>query len=400
MRTSPFLFALVALACTGDSDTDTPTDSPEDSGSTDGTTALAECLALWTDGLTEPDADGPDTQIHGTSVFDGSHVWTAWNRRDSGTKFDIWLQRLACDGTVDIAPFQVTDTDDSELDPVLAVSGGRLLVAWTSDNGTGPNNLDIRTRVFDLDGTAITDPADLVATRSGAPVTGNAGFPGAIGIDGGFMLAGSWGHEASPAFQAFAVELDLDGAVQGDATDGQVDPIFGQTFVSLAEGDGGVRMVWQEDSVDSLAPSVVGGALGSAAPIAGPGARPKVAWGASGWWTAWDDDGGTIVVRTPSGAESRLGEQELVFSPSLAVTSTGAVVLGMEAVQGVESALVLWQLDPEGEVVYSERLRTASAISAYGVDLTRIDDTHAVVVYQDGVNPAFRLKAEWITLPE
>jgi len=391
------LLPLVGLAACAGNDPSTPTDGTDPTGDTGA--ATSDCLDQWADGLTEPDASGPDTQIHGTSVFDGTHVWVAWNRPDAGSKFDIFLQRMTCDGQVDLGPFEVTDTDDNELDPVLAVSGGRLLVAWTSDSDA-VHNLDIRTRVYDLDGNALTEPADLEASRNGAVVTGNATLPHAAPRDGGFWLAGSWGHEKSPAFQAFAVPLDLDGLPIEDATDGEVDAVFGQTYVSVAEGGGEARLVWQEDSVDSVEPTLVGGALGDAAEIVRPGARPEVAYGPSGWWTVWDTDDGDVQVLPPGGTISGLGGR-MVFhhSPSLVVTDEGALVLAMEVVDGVANALKLWQLDTEGEVVHEQMLQTQGAISVYGVDLVAIDDKHVVVVYQDGPSPAFRVKAEWITLP-
>ena len=48
---------LLLLACNG---------STDDTGAVDDD-ALNDCLAVWSDQTTEPDADGPDTQIHGTS---------------------------------------------------------------------------------------------------------------------------------------------------------------------------------------------------------------------------------------------------------------------------------------------------------------------------------------------
>ncbi len=378
------------MACSGD-DPSTPSD---------GAPPQVDCLDLWVDGITEPDAMGPDTQIHGTSVFDGAHVWVAWNRPDNGTKFDIWLQRMACDGEVDLGPFEVTTNTFNELDPVLAVSEGRLLVAWSSDNGMAPDNLDIRLRVYDLEGNALSNPFDLVALRGSSVVTGNATLPHLAPRDGGFWLAGSWGHRDSPAFQSFALPLDLDGLPTEPATDGEVDDVFGQTYASVAEGNGEVRLVWQEDSVDSVEPTLLGGPLGEPEEIVRPGARPEVAYGPSGWWMVWDINDGDVQVLPPGGTISGLGgRMDFHHSPSIVVTDDGALVLAMEVVDGVANGLILWQLDTDGEVVHEQMLQTQGAISVYGVDLVAIDDQHVVVVYQDGQNPAFRVKAEWITLP-
>lgn len=388
MRT-PFILFLVA--CSGGEDPD-PTDGLDP-------TSAPDCASLWVDGLTEPDPDGPDTQIHGTSLFDGEHLWMAWNRPDGQGQFDIWMQRVGCDGAVDVGPFEVTATDDSELDPVLAVSGDRLLVAWSSDNGMGPANLDIRLRVYDLDGNAVTEPADLEPSRDGAELTGNVWLPSVAPREGGFWLAGSWGHEESPAFQAFAVALDLDGVPVEDGVDGEVDPVFGQTYASIREGGGEVQLVWQEDSVDSVEPALVGGVLEAPSALVTPGARPKLAHGSSGWWMAYDTGAGDVAVRTPGGDDVVIDGLPFHHSPSIVATDDGAVVLAMELLSGVSNALTIWQVDLDGQVVHTHGLETDSAVSVYGVDLTAVDDQHLLVVYQDGENPAYRLKAEWITLP-
>ncbi len=298
-----------------------------------------------------------------------------------------------------MGPFEVTATDDSELDPVLTVSGDRLLVAWSSDNGMGPANLDIRLRVYDLDGNAVTEPADLEPSRGGAPTTGKVWLPSVAPRDGGFWLAGSWGHEESPAFQAFAVALDLDGVPVEDGVDGEVDPVFGQAYASIREGGGEVQLVWQEDSVDSVEPALVGGVLEAPTALVTPGARPKLAHGPSGWWMAYDTGAGDVAVRTPAGADVVLDGLPFHHSPSIVATDDGAVVLAMELLSGVASALTIWQVDVDGQVVHRHGLETESAVSVYGVDLTAVDDQHLLVVYQDGESPAFRLKAEWITLP-
>lgn len=378
-----------------------PTGGPVDTAGPGPTTPPVDCLAGWADGVTAPDPDGPDTQIHATSIFDGERLWVAWNRPDGGSQFDIWVAAFGCDGAPVVDPVEVTATDDSELDPVLAVSGDRLLVAWSSDNGTAPSNLDIRYRVLGLDGVPLGGVQELAASRDGVAVTGNATQPDAVGVDGGFLLAGAWGHDGSPAFQGFVVSLDLDGTVVGEASDAELDPVYGQTQISVVDGNGTPWLAWQEDSVDSVAPTLVGGPLGSPATVASPGARPDLAWSADGAWVAFDTDaGGEVVVQGPDGSRVTLGSASFVHSPSIVAHDDGAVVLAMELVSGVSNRLRLWSLGRDLAVRSQRTLSTDSAVSVYGVDLTLIDAAHAVVVYQDGVNPAFRAKAEWVTLSD
>ncbi|TNE92551.1 MAG: hypothetical protein EP330_01000 [Deltaproteobacteria bacterium] len=355
------------------------------------------CTALFASALTEPDASGPNTQIHPTSTFDGEHVWVAWNRRDSGSGFDVWVARMDCAGIVDVGPLEVTDSDDNELDPVIAVSGDRVLVAWTSDNGVGPDNLDIRYRVLDVDGNPVGGVQELTASRNGQPVTGNATMPAVDGIEGGFVLAGSWGHEDSPAFQAFAVALGLDGQVLAEAEDGELDAEFGQTDVSVAAFAGDTHLIWQEDSTTSTAPAVRAVTLGGVATqVADVGGRPDVDAGPDGVWQVWDDDAGGVGVRMPVGSQQLLRTEGTLHSASVASFSGGAFVTAMEQVSGIANKIVLWRLDTQGSVIDEHTFSTEGAVSIYTVDVTAVDADRALVVYADGANPDFRIKAEWV----
>jgi hypothetical protein len=376
---------LLLLACKG---------SPGDSGVID-EDALEDCLALWSDQITEPDIDGPDTQIHATSAFDGGGVWVAWSRPNDASTFDIWLTRLACDGTTDIAPLAVTDSADNELDPSLAISGDRLLVAWTASTDAG---LSVRHRLYDLTGSPLTDPLNLDATRDGVPVTGNASSPRLAALSDGFLLAGFWGHDDAPAFQAFSVEIDRDGQVRGEASDAELDTDNGQTAVDVAVLDGAAVLAWQEDSTTSTAPIAWQAADGESATLLGnPGARPALAATTSGLWSAWDTDGGEARLRTPSGAELTLPLDGFSHSVRLAPRGDGVVALAMTVNQSIYNALSLTVVDADGTMA-TVPLDTDAAPSVYGVDVTLVGPDHAVVVWAEGTSPDFRLRGQWIGL--
>lgn len=202
------------------------------------------------------------------------------------------------------------------------------------------------------------------------------------------MLAGSWGHGDAEAFQAFWAPLDLGGAPAGEAVDAELDTENGQTYVDLSVDGGEVTLAWQEDSTTSAQPT----AVWSHGVLASPGARPAV----SGAWAAWDDNAGAVWVRAPSGEALDLGLPGFAHSPRL-VDGDPPLLLSMTIESSIYNSLALHTLD-EGGVVETLDLAATSAPSVYGVDLTRIDDEHAVVVWQEGENPAFRLYAEWITL--
>jgi hypothetical protein len=100
------------------------------------------------EGVLELVPEGPDTQIHVFGAPDPDGVWVAWNQPDGAGLFDVWVQHLGCDGQVDVGPLQLDDGADNEIDPAVAVSGNRVLVAWQSDNGLGQDNLDVRWRLL------------------------------------------------------------------------------------------------------------------------------------------------------------------------------------------------------------------------------------------------------------
>ncbi len=87
-----------------------PDVAPLDAGP-DGSTSDACADLLVTDTIFELDPDGPDTQIHVNAAFDGQGVWIVWNRPDGNNYFDVWAQRLGCDGEALVEPFRVNTTD-------------------------------------------------------------------------------------------------------------------------------------------------------------------------------------------------------------------------------------------------------------------------------------------------
>lgn len=377
------LFPLLATACTSSRDTASAPDGVE------------VCLSEWSERQASPDLGTPETQIHVTSRFDGEQLWVAWSEPNAWSTFDIRLSRMRCDGTVELEPISVTADADNEIDPVLATSGDRLLVAWSASTDSG---MEIRYRVYDRDGAPVTEVIPLQASRSGVPVTGNATQPALTAHPDGFVLAGSWGHDDAPAFQAFSVLLDEDGAVQGDATDAELDVDFGQTYVAVALSGDTPVLAWQEDSTTSTDPAAWQATLGEAATLLGePGARPALVTADDGVWSAWDDDSGEITLRTPSGTALPLDLPGFSHSPRLAPRQDGVAVLSMRIVDGIYNALDLTLVSADG-TTQTTALTTERAPSVYGVDLTLIDDTHAIVFWQEGEAPSFFIQAQWLTL--
>ena len=368
--------------------------SPDDTA--DNISGVEQCLADWSERQSEPALGTPETQIHVTSAFDGEKLWMAWSVPNDWDTFDIRLARMGCGGDVEVEPVTVTADPDNEVDPVLAISGDRLMVAWSAYTDTGA--IEIRYRIYDLDGTSRTEVTPLQASRDGVLVTGNAILPALAAHPDGFVLAGSWGHEDAAAFQAFSVLLDADGVVQGDAIDAELDTEYGQTAVSVTLSGDTPVLAWQEDSTTSTAPAAWQAPAGSAATLLGePGARPSVMATDAGVWSAWDSNSGEITLRSPDGVDLTLDLPGSAHSPRLAARQDGIALLSMRLVDGIYNALDLTIVTAAGEA-QTTALVTERAPSVYPVDLTLIDDTHAIVFWQEGEAPAFFIQAQWLTL--
>ncbi|MCB9780244.1 MAG: hypothetical protein H6742_16875 [Alphaproteobacteria bacterium] len=392
---------ILAFACTDKAPDDGATDSgsASDGGASDGgdTTADAACLDAWVDGTWDLVPDGPATQIHTSTAWDGSQQWYAWAVPDAlGSHFDIWLAAVDCAGDVTVAPVEVTQSDDNELDPALAAGVDGVLVAWTSDRGAGADNLDIRLRAFDPDGAPRTDAADLVAERSGVVVTGNATLPQVATTSSGFHLAGSWGHADATAFQAFALELDADGAAVGAATDLGEGDNAGQLYVAIAGA--GAAHAWTETHTTTLQDEV---RLreGSSVTTLGEGTRPSAATTPAGTWVAWDDDAGAVLLRGPDGVVTT-PDLDGGFRHSARLAAHGdALALSWMAVEsGVYNTLYLAWLGPDGSVQATEAL-ASDVVGVYGSELVLVDADHALAAWTEGSNPDFRARSARRTRP-
>ena len=332
------------FACTG-------VDAPDDSVDT-GEGALAACLSEWSDGVTEPYADGPDTQIHGTSTFDGRHVWMAWSIPNEHSTFDIQLARYACDGVMDLGPIDVTSRQENDVDPALGVDGDEVVVAWTVSTSTG---ISIAAAGFQ-DGAEVWLEDPIQPTAEGALLDGNSVGPV---IEEGW-LAGSFSNADTTGFQAVRVPL-------GQWDEGQApgfDAAVSQTEVDVADG----VLVWQQDSVEG-GPSTI---WRDGTQIA-EGKRPSI-----GGFVAWDDDAGTATT-----SDGRTRDDGFHHSAAVA----GDVWLTMRVDSGIYNDLVLDDVEID-----------AGNPSVYGVDVTLVGQDHALVVWQTGDNPDFRLRAQWISL--
>ncbi len=199
--------------------------------------------------------DGPDTQIHVDAAFDGEAVWVAFNAPAEGSSsFAVFVTRVGCDGSVLVAPTEISNPDaGNQVDPEIVVSGDKVLVAWQADSGIFPNNMDIPYRVFSLDGSDLTDVYGVVLPKiAGTEEPGSIWMPRAVGDGkGAFWLAGSLALAEFTGFQMFLQQLTDTGLLQGDALHVKPEVSLSQVYPAVALGsDGAVWIVWSSEAIE------------------------------------------------------------------------------------------------------------------------------------------------------
>lgn len=330
------------------------------------------------DAVLELDLDGPDTQIQGVSAFDGEALWVAWNRPDAAGLFDVFVERIACDGTVLFGPIEVTDSADNEVDPAIAVRADRALVVWQSDNGVFPDNLDLRWRVVSDDGELLTDVIE-------AEALGNAWMGAAAPTGTGFVVAGV--QAGDTVFEAFAVELDDRGVPRTALRDIGVPDTPGDAWPSVAvDSLDRVHIAWE--SGDDLGYTVLGDAPTT---TAGPISAPSVSTHEDDVRLGWGDAAGDLWTGAPGEPPVQL-EVGPGFHHSLAIAlgSGGGLATWMENVSGIDNTV--WAADFEGDGVLGDvEDLGATQAAPYGHVLARIDDHNGFVVWSEGDSPALRL---------
>jgi hypothetical protein len=322
------------------------------------------------EGVLELVPEGPDTQIHVFGAPDPDGVWVAWNQPDGAGLFDVWVQHLGCDGQVDVGPLQLDDGADNEIDPAVAVSGNRVLVAWQSDNGLGQDNLDVRWRLLGREG--------VLGPVQEALVPHNALMPKVVATSGGWRLAAVHAREA--VFEVFTLELDPEGLPVGEAVDVEADPGSGETWPALTEE----HLAWEVDGQVVLEGTVLG-----------DGHAPSI----SGRWVGWSDDAGDLWTNRIGGAPVRLrGGDNVQHSLSLVGLSEGGLVGWMVNEGGLANRVVVGRFDEAGELLDQVDLGTETA-APYGLQLAQVTDSVVFVGWSEGTSPDFRAMGAFVSLP-
>ena len=360
-----------------------------------------------------PGSDDARTEIHAAAAFDGSGVWLVYNRPDEGGDFDVYATRLDCRGDVDIEPFLVQSDPafGNDVDPEVAVSGGRVLIAWVADDGTGENNLSVRYRVLSTSGEPITEDRRLATTHEGVDTPLNhLGVQITVHPDGRFLLAGSRGIPAVPAFSAYAQYVSRDGDPVGATLEPEIDAEAGQLGVTAAITDSGaVWMAWEREPAEGASEVRVRSFAQDAPQLAALGlessGQPQLlADGETVWAVFTGEQSGeldlylTDVSRPLSSrASTVIGEAgRLEHSGRLARDGDGHYALVFfRQISGFTNELqaASWSAANPPTVGETRRLDTMGAPS-YAPPLTHVGDDVWFAGFSEGANPNFRVVGE------
>lgn len=393
MRRCSSLFFLLVLAACGSS---TPAGSPAPAAPEDaGVDAPAIACDAYPATPLPLDAAGPDGQIHVIGAAGGDRVFVAYNRpKGSAKTFDVFLTALRCDGTAAFEPVRVSEDDDNDVDPSIAVQGETVLVSWAGDAAGKDPNLHLRTRLFDRQGGARGAASVFTGPRKGlANTKGNIWQGSVASLGDGFALAGAWGIDEAPAFQTFVSRLDAKGAASGDALDLGLDAGTTQTLVDVASGAANAWAAWLVEPNTADGKSVATASLGATGGLVrGPtledATSPTVAALGSAAWVSAQRGASDVVLQrldTPGAPIVLAGKGAL---PALALSANGGAFASYRAA-GAGRTIVVTRVDGGGAVAAETDLGITDA-APYPLRLVRMVDDVYFLAYQRGKGSALR----------
>lgn len=382
----------------------------------------------------------PAPLIHPALAFDGHALWLVWNQREpAGSGFDTWAARLACDGSVSVPPFRAHAADDgNDVNPTVAAGADGALVAWATDTGGAPN-LFVRWRVFGLDGAPRGPEQTLVPRPGGEPAAASAWMVQAATVTtraGGWLLAGSWASPAVERFQVFAQGVAADGAPSGPFLTAPAEADAGQLEPAVAVApDGSAWLAWTREPDQGARRTDVARVAGDPPTIGAPEPATPASLTVSSLlpalaaaptpdgpvWLAYTRQtvgvGGAerdVVVRRadapPDGPELVAGAPRAEdFAPALAAApdGDGGLLVWFRARSGYAGDVWAqrFRADADGPVADGEpQLLNPpdaegdhDALVPYGAGVVALPDDVWVVVWVEGRNPDFRLRARFLS---
>jgi hypothetical protein len=312
--------------------------------------------------------DAPDGQIHAASAWDGQTLWLTYNVPDAEGTFDVWVAGFDCGGNPTLAPQRVNTTDFNDVDPAIAAQHGQIIIAWGTDNGMQPDNLSLRYRRMNPDGTYL-DAEDRIF-----PNEGNTWMPSiAPAADGTWELAGVRAGETE--FRVFRATLDADGN-PGELTHFEEGLPGTQAGPSLLVHGQDEWLAWTHDGEQVR--------LSTAEGIeALDGAGPSLGWGPNGPIFAWTSGMEVVTRDLATGVETRFSEPNKQLHSGIA---KGEVTAWYRQIRGIRSQL--YWAGPDGRKTW---LETEITVAPYGIALTDLGDGSYFIAWSEGDSPAFRI---------
>ena len=391
-RFSPSLLLLVLAACSSSTPAGSPAPAPPDDAGADAPAIACDVYPATPFAL---DAAGPDGQIHSIGAAGGDRVFVAYNRPKASAKtFDVFLTALKCDGTPAFEPVRVSEDDENDVDPSIAVQAESVLVSWAGDASGHDPNLHLRTRLFDRQGGArgaarvFTGPHKSLANTKGNIWEGSV-----APLGDGFALAGAWGVDEAPAFQTFVSRLDAKGSPVGDALDLGFDAGTTQTLVDVASSGTTAWAAWLVEPNTSDGRSVATASFGTSGAVTrGPtlvdATSPTMATLGSAAWVSAQRGASDVVLQrldTPGAPIVLAGKGALA---ALALSANGGAFASYRNA-GAGRTIVVTRFDGGGAVVAESDLGLADA-APYPLRLVRMADDVYFLAYQRGKASALR----------
>ena len=381
---------------------------------------------------------GDRTQIHPDVVWDGEAFWVTWNIANDEGKFETWAGRFACDLSALVAPFAVEQTAGmNDVDPSISVRGDTVLIAWARDDGgTSGARYNLTTRVaayHRVSGEVITVPTqlqihidDTVTTAEEALERSNEGEASSGNLwmvslgalpEGGFLIAGSWGDPERNTFRVYVQHLDELGSPVGSAW--LVDPEGanqGHPVVSVsaygvidvlwqgddAQGQSGLfSRSWRRDIVSPLRGYIEEGWVGvhTMRNPHLPYAEGLIAQAPQGQdlglpWAVGNDAEGSLRFISPTGQEQGVAPRR----PLRLMRFIPQGIVGYQQRSGTEHD-VLWRV-LNRDATWGDFTFITGELPAAPYPLAAAHfEGGAILIWAEGYNPNFTLRASLISAP-
>lgn len=385
-------------------------------GDADTGVASAECRAILAANQTfalEQEEGARSFQTH--AHFDGEGIWIVHAIVPAGVQaIQIQALRVGCDGAVLNPPLIISANNEfTHTEPRITGYGDNVMVAWQTDSGAAPNNLSTHYRVFDRNAGPLAASATHLDTQYKGASAGNTWMPDLAAGPAGFALAGLRGVSDFNSFQSFMQRVDFEGAMVGEAVDGELQDGLWQGQAALTLDDSGAAiMAWEltaEDDSNYIVQARIG--AGQSAPESAPVRMSndngsQVSFGSStamGAFVVATRSAGGLILKPadaldPSSSELVLDRAKAALYPQVALGDGTGVVGWLENTAGVEAEIHLQGFSSEStNPVAMGEPRTLSTdnatVGAYRLSISHILDQVFVVTWTEG--PVSALQVKW-----